>query len=181
MMRRAALTDLMATGWQPTLLGRTGTAVTSGDDTEILAAIRLLGWELWYLPSMTLEHAITTDRLEIPYVLRLFEGFGRIAPVLFEYRVADPDGGITRHSLRLLRRTRAVNLVWSLANLVRLRVRGSGGRPSVPDLAMRAYWKGQVAALIGERALIIRARRNAALCRSMRRRPAAASFGGNVA
>jgi hypothetical protein len=111
-------------------------------------------------------------------VRRLFEGFGRIAPVLLEYHVADPEGGIARRALRLVRRSRAGNLLWSVANLMRLqlrRVRGIGKRPSVPDLALRSYWKGQIAALIGDRQVVVRARRNAALCRSRRRRPDAES------
>jgi glycosyltransferase involved in cell wall biosynthesis len=78
-VRRQALED---SGWHQRgqMLGRTGKALTSGDDAEIGLRIRAAGWELWYEPAMRLEHVIPEARTRLDYLARLHRAIGRTAP-----------------------------------------------------------------------------------------------------
>ena len=169
-VRRQIVSEVLASDWRPTLLGRAGPLPTSGDDSELVAIIRLLGWDLWYLPALKLEHAIARERIDPQYVVRLFEGFGRAAPIVFEYHARHQQGNIVRRGLRLLRRLRAVNLLWATTRYGVARVRSwtAHGPRRVPALAHSAYYRGQIEALLHDRPTILQARRNAAICAALR-------------
>jgi glycosyltransferase involved in cell wall biosynthesis len=75
-LRRSAWQQLQSAGFSATLTGRRGRRLTAGEDTEICAALTLLGWKLWYDPRLELQHFMPSERLTWSYLRRLFRGFG---------------------------------------------------------------------------------------------------------
>jgi hypothetical protein len=75
-IRQSALRDIFALGFTPTMAGRTGTFLLSGEDLELGAALRLAGWKLWREESLTVKHFIPASRLTWPYMKSLYYGFG---------------------------------------------------------------------------------------------------------
>jgi GT2 family glycosyltransferase len=78
-IRRAALVQ---SGWieRGHFMGRTGKALTSGDDAEISFRIRAAGWDLWYTPTMKLDHIISASRSDPEYLARLHYAVGLTLP-----------------------------------------------------------------------------------------------------
>jgi glycosyltransferase involved in cell wall biosynthesis len=78
-IRREALDR---SGWveHAHFMGRTGKALTSGDDAEISFRIRAAGWDLWYTPTMKLDHVLGAWRSEPRYLARLHRAVGRTLP-----------------------------------------------------------------------------------------------------
>jgi glycosyltransferase involved in cell wall biosynthesis len=56
--------------------GRTADSMLTGEDTEALTHILTSGWEIWYNPTMTIQHRIPKWRLERTYLLPFFRGIG---------------------------------------------------------------------------------------------------------
>ena len=52
-------------------LGRTGTALTSGEDNDINLTLLAAGWILAYLPELQLTHVIPAGRLSLDYQKRI--------------------------------------------------------------------------------------------------------------
>jgi glycosyltransferase involved in cell wall biosynthesis len=78
-IRRGALVQ---SGWieRGHFMGRTGKALTSGDDAEISFRIRSAGWELWYTPTMKIDHVLAAWRSEPGYLARLHYAVGLTLP-----------------------------------------------------------------------------------------------------
>lgn len=57
--------------------GRTGTALTGGEDTAIVIRAHQLGYEVRYEPALLVHHRIPAERTRKEYLLRLYEGIGR--------------------------------------------------------------------------------------------------------
>jgi glycosyltransferase involved in cell wall biosynthesis len=78
-IRRAALLE---SGWieRCHFMGRTGKALTSGDDAEISFRIRSAGWDLWYTPTMKLDHVLAAWRSDPSYLTRLHHAVGLTLP-----------------------------------------------------------------------------------------------------
>ncbi|HUL58995.1 MAG TPA: glycosyltransferase [Anaeromyxobacteraceae bacterium] len=78
-VRRDALDE---SGWieRGRQMGRTGKALTSGDDAEISFRIRAAGWELWYTPTMKIDHVLPAWRSERAYLGRLHRAIGMTLP-----------------------------------------------------------------------------------------------------
>ena len=75
-IRQTALRDILALGFTPTLAGRSGKSLLSGEDLELGAALRLAGWKLWREESVTIKHFMPAGRLTWSYMKRLYYGFG---------------------------------------------------------------------------------------------------------
>jgi glycosyltransferase involved in cell wall biosynthesis len=58
------------------LVGRIGSSMLAGEDSEALFYIHHAGWEIWYNPNMVLEHIIPSWRLERNYLISLMRGIG---------------------------------------------------------------------------------------------------------
>ena len=59
------------------LVGRAGTSIMpAGEDVEALLHIYQAGWEIWYNPTMEIEHVIPSWRLEKTYLMRLMRSIG---------------------------------------------------------------------------------------------------------
>ena len=73
--------------------GRTGKNLMGGEDLVISIKAKQLGWEIWYVPTLHIEHVIPARRMEKEYLLRLFEGIGRgqaaIRP-MFDWKARTP-------------------------------------------------------------------------------------------
>lgn len=70
-------TDLMLKlrdmGWL-SMEGRSGSKLTAGEDTEIGYFVKNQGFSVGYCPKMVLQHDIPTERLQLEYAVRLYEG-----------------------------------------------------------------------------------------------------------
>jgi|GEM_PF-341401 len=75
-VRKKAWCKLVENGFQPTLSGRSGKKISSGEDVEICYALRLAGWRLWYSDELVLQHFIPAERMTIKYLSKLKIGFG---------------------------------------------------------------------------------------------------------
>ncbi len=60
-----------------TVTGRTGTALTGGEDTAIVIRAHQLGYDVRYEPELVVAHRIPAARTSPEYLLRLYEGIGR--------------------------------------------------------------------------------------------------------
>jgi glycosyltransferase involved in cell wall biosynthesis len=55
---------------------RLGKKLLAGGDTELVCAVKLAGWGLWYDPRLTLHHFLPRDRVRWEYLRRSNYGFG---------------------------------------------------------------------------------------------------------
>ena len=58
------------------LTGRTPKSMVTSEDLEMLSYIQAHGWEIWYNPSMQIDHKIPQWRLEREYLIPFFRGIG---------------------------------------------------------------------------------------------------------
>ena len=56
------------------LVGRTQDTLNRGDDSEICLRAGLMGWKLWYEPSLKLKHYLLKQRVNWMYVLQACRG-----------------------------------------------------------------------------------------------------------
>lgn len=75
-IRKRAWQSIRRHGFTPLLSDRTGTALTSGGDTEMCRALRLAGWKLYYDPRLRLKHYMPAARLDWNYLRRLRRSMG---------------------------------------------------------------------------------------------------------
>lgn len=75
---------LEKSGWldKQFLVGRAGTKLTAGDDSEIVLRILNAGYELWYTPNCVLHHFIPAKRISETYLADLLYGLGIAAPYI---------------------------------------------------------------------------------------------------
>jgi glycosyltransferase involved in cell wall biosynthesis len=84
-VRRKLLLQLYDTPGFPILVGRRGSALTTGEDSEICHCVSLLGYRLWYDERLTLKHIVPSERIGETYVRRLIEGWRTAHPVVSRY------------------------------------------------------------------------------------------------
>lgn len=70
------------------LSGRKGKKLSSGEDSELSYAVRLIGYDLYYSPNLKFKHIMSQNRLTFSYLTRLFSAFGRSQVILELYRAA---------------------------------------------------------------------------------------------
>lgn len=73
-IRRSALlawAELIARDPVRQAFGRTGAALTSGEDNDIILTLEAVGWKLAYLPALRLTHLIPPRRLTVDYQCRI--------------------------------------------------------------------------------------------------------------
>ena len=96
-IRRAALAQLYAAGFEVLLGARTGGSLMSGDDAELCFALRLAGWELYYSPTLAYRHYMPAGRLTWEYARKLQDGLGRSSVPLKHYELRlEPAFGHSR-------------------------------------------------------------------------------------
>ena len=62
------------TGGSGVLTDRRGNELTSGGDNDIVFCVMQAGWEVAYVPQLSLTHLIPAGRLEAGYLARLNRG-----------------------------------------------------------------------------------------------------------
>jgi glycosyltransferase involved in cell wall biosynthesis len=84
-VRRKLLVQLYDTPEFPILMGRRGSALTTGEDHEISHCVSFLGYRLWYDDRLNLKHMVSNERIDEAYIRRLIEGWNTASPVLVRY------------------------------------------------------------------------------------------------
>lgn len=74
-IRKSLYLSLLAAGFKPILVGRTGDKKLAGDDYEICQWVILVGYTLYYSEDLVFQHWIPKERLTKEYLARLNEGF----------------------------------------------------------------------------------------------------------
>lgn len=100
-IRRQALEGLYDGGFRSCLVGRSGGALSSGEDYELCKALRIAGWDILYDPALQLDHFITAKRLSWDYFRRLNVGISRsiVYFLAYEYwieRLHHPQNPLVR-------------------------------------------------------------------------------------
>ncbi len=87
-VRKSAWLQLLANGFQYRTIDRYGEELSSGGDTELVLALRLNDWELWYDPELRLRHFIPISRLQLSYLRSLRRAIGAAGVLVEPYRIA---------------------------------------------------------------------------------------------
>jgi glycosyltransferase involved in cell wall biosynthesis len=74
-VRKSAWEELLRRGFSFRSVGRKGTRLTGGEDTELTMALRLSGWELRVDPKLRLRHFMPSQRLKWKYLRRLLRSY----------------------------------------------------------------------------------------------------------
>ena len=85
--RRSLWNELHDRGFKNITLGREGKKITAGEDTELCYAIRLLGYNIFYSNELLLKHFMPVNRMNINYLEKMCEGFGKAFARLNCYKV----------------------------------------------------------------------------------------------
>jgi glycosyltransferase involved in cell wall biosynthesis len=85
--RKSLWHELENRGFKNLTVGREGKNITAGEDSELCYAIRLLGYHLYYNKDLGLKHFMPANRMNIKYLGKMFEGFGKAYARLNSYRV----------------------------------------------------------------------------------------------
>jgi glycosyltransferase involved in cell wall biosynthesis len=83
--RRIIFDHFKNIGFNLTLIGRNSNILTSGDDSEIVCAAKILGFELFSSNDFYFYHKISINRLNYNYLCKLYFGFGKMTSVLVIY------------------------------------------------------------------------------------------------
>ena len=84
-VKREVFQRLSAKNFVPILPDRVGTALTSGGDTELSYAIRLVGYKLWFSKKLKFSHYLPTSRLTEEYLYRLISSMSYCSGLLIIY------------------------------------------------------------------------------------------------
>jgi len=103
-VRRSALADIRSKGFRPIAVGRQGTGLGAGEDSEMTYSLRLAGWRMWIDPRLRIKHFLPARRLNWDYARRLAYGSAFATPErdALVYACKPPRSGVT-YRLRLLR------------------------------------------------------------------------------
>lgn len=91
-------------------LGRTGQALSSGEDNDMNLTLLRAGWELAYLPGLRLTHLIPPGRLTLDYQRRIARASFRDFIRVLDFHGIRPWSKIPQASVRL----RALKAWWTL-------------------------------------------------------------------
>ena len=75
-IRRTILDILFTNNYSLLLHGRTGEGLASGEDSEIVYAIQIMNWKLFYDKKLKLQHHIGSHRFTFEYLKKLYHAFG---------------------------------------------------------------------------------------------------------
>ena len=85
-IRKSGYDQAKELGFQFILGSRTGKKLTTGgEDSELCWALKLLGFEIWYVDEMQFQHHIPKDRLTMEYRTKLLEGMSSNGPLSWVY------------------------------------------------------------------------------------------------
>jgi glycosyltransferase involved in cell wall biosynthesis len=88
-LRKYAWQRIWQLGFRPRLRGYSGSkSLAGGDDVEIVLALKLNGWRLWYEPSLRYRHAIKPDRLKWSSLRKWYRDYGKVKVIHDSYHEA---------------------------------------------------------------------------------------------
>lgn len=87
-IRKKIYQELKAKKWKPQLTDRVGNAQSSGGDTEICMAAKLLGYKVYYDKDLVIQHYIKPHRITLERLYQVTEGFGAADVLLLAYEIA---------------------------------------------------------------------------------------------
>jgi glycosyltransferase involved in cell wall biosynthesis len=136
MVRKNAIHSLEKAGFRPVMTGRSGTLLSSGEDTELTNAFVLAGYRLIYSPDLVFHHYMPESRMNIGYLKKLFVSLGHDGPVMNLYNAylqpGTPQAWLKNWNMHLLatlvrmakymmvppkKYGRLIYLAWSMAYL----------------------------------------------------------------
>jgi glycosyltransferase involved in cell wall biosynthesis len=141
-LRHTAWQELRSAGFSSCLTDRRGNRLSCGGDTEICAALALLGWKLWYDPRLELQHFMPSGRLKWSYLRGIWRGSGHASTVLDWYQLA--FSGNTAAFQERVTRGWARNLFRVVQKLVRSRRALLGIKEGNHDQLLAEYLLGRV-------------------------------------
>jgi hypothetical protein len=87
-LRSDAVFRIKNAGFQSLLVGRKGASLSSGEDNEMAWAVKMAGYKIGYIPTLTFDHHLPQARLKWDYMKKLFYHFGQAKPRLDLYQAA---------------------------------------------------------------------------------------------
>ena len=144
-VRRSALTDIKRRGFTAIAVGRQGSGVGAGEDSEMTYCLRLAGWRLWIDPRLRIQHFLPVRRLTWSYARALAYGSAFATPErdALVYACKPPRSGL---ALRV-RRVRegwfwqtaaaSVRLAGAWRGLLKRRSGSADGDPDVLEAEFR--------------------------------------------
>lgn len=110
------------------LSDRRGAELSSSGDNDIVFSVLRAGWEVAYLPALTLTHLIPASRLTPDYLARLNHGIQKSWTRLLLLHDASPWPSISATSARMRKlKTWLTHRVWTGRPANRIRWRGACG------------------------------------------------------
>lgn len=85
--RKSIWEELQRRKYVTLTLDREGNTLSSGGDTELCYAFRLLGYKLYYKDDLSLKHYMPQTRMNFSYLEKMCVGFGKSFVLLNCYRV----------------------------------------------------------------------------------------------
>ncbi len=85
-IKKTVFNELIERKFSFILSGRKGKKLSSGEDSELSYAVRLIGYDLYYNPNLKFKHIMSQNRLTFSYLTRLSSAFGRAYVVIELYR-----------------------------------------------------------------------------------------------
>jgi glycosyltransferase involved in cell wall biosynthesis len=73
-MRKTVFEELLDNGFEFLSLGRTGSNLSAGEDSEMCLATQIMGKYIWYESSLTFMHYMESSRLDFSYLKRMKNG-----------------------------------------------------------------------------------------------------------
>jgi glycosyltransferase involved in cell wall biosynthesis len=156
-VRQSALRDIGEKGFRPISVGRTGTSLGAGEDSELTYCLRLAGWRLWIDPRLRMKHFLPQRRLQWEYARRLAYCSAYATPErdALVYACKPPRAGLLL-VVRWLRETWFWQVAAALARILRapagLVKRTLGrGTDGDPDVLQAEFLRGRLDGLLAAR------------------------------
>jgi len=86
-LRKQAYLELTNKGFKPLLVGREGKSLNSGDDSELCAAINIIGWNSYFSRDLKFSHFIPKSRLTEDYFNQLLKGLSNSSQICTIYNL----------------------------------------------------------------------------------------------
>lgn len=142
--------ELQSRGFKNLTVGREGTNINAGEDTELCYAFRLLGYRLYYSDDLSLKHFMSAERMNLSYLEKMNVGFGKAYSRLIYYKIF-----LDSNNFKLPARWYewlAVNKTILQQSIIIL---FSSNKKSVLKIKIkRAYNKGYVSQIIKDKGLV---------------------------
>lgn len=85
-LNKSIYLEAQQNGFRSLLTGRNKKNLSSGEDTEICFALKILGFDIHYTNELSLQHFIPEDRLNMNYLINLRKGILRSDVILSAYK-----------------------------------------------------------------------------------------------